>query len=83
MSQHGPRAGDDLKELVERPLSFGQTVKAVAWAFLGVRKHSAYQQDIHKLNPVYLIVTGLIAAILFIVSLWLVVKWVVASASGA
>lgn len=69
----------DLREAAQRPLSFGQTVKAVAWSFVGLRKGAGYQQDIQKLNPVHVIVAGILGAALFVLALVLVVRWVVGS----
>jgi len=69
----------DLKDAAKRKMSFGATLKAILWAFFGVRKKSGYEQDTAQLNPVYLIVAGLIAAVVFIVTLLLVVKSVVAN----
>jgi Protein of unknown function (DUF2970) len=54
------------------------TVKAVLWGFLGVRRKADYQDDIAKLNPVHLLVVGLVMGLLFVISLILVVNWVVA-----
>ena len=54
-----------------------QTVKAVLWSFFGVRKGSDYERDATQLNPVYVIVTGLIAALVFVLVLILIVKSVV------
>ena len=69
----------DLKQAAQRPLSFWQTVKAVAWSFIGLRKGAGYQQDIQKLNPVHVIVTGIIGAVLFVLTLVLIVRWVISS----
>lgn len=69
----------DLKQAAQRPLSFLQTVKAVAWSFIGLRKGAGYQQDIQKLNPVHVIVAGIIGAALFVLTLVLIVRWVVGS----
>jgi hypothetical protein len=69
----------DLKQLAERPLSFLQTVKAVAWSFVGLRKGSGYQQDIQRLNPVHVVVAGIIGAVLFVLTIVLLVRWVVGS----
>jgi hypothetical protein len=71
----------DLKELSQRKLNFFQTLKAIAWGMLGVRKGSGYQDDISKLNPVHLIVAGLLCGVIFVASLVLVVRWAVASLS--
>ena len=69
----------DLKLAAQRPLSFLQTVKAVAWSFIGLRKGAGYQQDLQKLNPVHVIVAGIIGAVLFVLTLVLIVRWVVSS----
>ncbi len=70
-------SGSDLQEATNRPLSFLQTIKAVAWSFLGVRKRAGYEQDVQKLNPVHVIVAGLLGAALFVLSLVWLVNWVV------
>jgi hypothetical protein len=59
--------------------SFLQTARAVAWSFLGIRKRQGYEQDVQKLNPVHVIITGVLAAALFVVLLVLLVRWVVGS----
>ena len=66
---------EDIKELSRRKLNFFQTLKAVAWGFFGVRKGKGYTQDISSLNPVHLIIAGLIAAVVFVVALVLVAGW--------
>ena len=68
---------DDLKELAQRKLSFFQTLKAVLWALFGVRKGTGYQDDIAKLNPVQLIVAGILLAVIFVVSLVKVAGWAI------
>lgn len=55
-----------------------RTVKAVAWGFFGVRKNSDYEEDIAKLTPLHIVAVGLVAAVLFVVGLILLVKFVVA-----
>jgi len=58
--------------------SLWRTVKAVAWGFFGVRKNSAYQEDIAKLTPLHIIAVGLVAVALFVIALIVLVKFVVA-----
>ena len=70
-------SGSDLKPTTDRPLSFVQTVKAVAWSFLGIRKRSGYENDVQNLNPVHVIVAGIAAAALFVLALVWLVHWVV------
>ena len=69
---------DDLKEAVKRKMSFGATMKAVLWSFFGVRKNSAYQEDTQTLNPLHVIIAGIIAAVMFVIGLVVVVNLVVA-----
>jgi hypothetical protein len=73
------QAGADLKQAAARKGSLVQTFKAVAWSFFGVRKASAYQQDVSQLNPLHVIAAGILAAALFVLALVLLVKWVVGS----
>ncbi len=61
-----------------RPSSFGATLKAVFWSFFGVRKRSDYEQDAASLNPVHVLIAGVIGALLFIGVLIVIVRLVVA-----
>ena len=70
---------EDLKQAVQRKGSFLQTMRAVAWSFFGVRKASGYENDVNKLNPVHVIIAGVIGALLFITLLLVVVNWVLTS----
>lgn len=69
---------EDLKQVTKRNASFLMTMKAVFWAFFGVRKNRDYENDAAKLNPVHVIIAGLIGAAIFITVLILIVKSVVA-----
>jgi hypothetical protein len=73
------KPGQDLKEAAARPASFVQTVKAIAWAFFGVRRGADYDKDVAKLNPVHVIIAGIIGALLFVLALVLLVQWVIGS----
>lgn len=68
-----------LREAVGRKGSFVQTLRAVGWSFFGVRKSKDHEQDLAKLNPIHVIVAGVIGALLFIGILVLLVRWVVTS----
>jgi hypothetical protein len=71
----------DLKELSQRKLNFFQTLKAISWAMFGIRKGSGYQEDMAKLNPVHVVLAGLLAGILFVAGLVMIVRWAVSSLS--
>ena len=68
----------DLNKATQRKASFGATLKAVFWSFFGVRKKSDYEKDAAQLNPVHVIIAGLIGALIFIATLLIIVKSVVA-----
>lgn len=68
----------DLKKAVQRKASFLATMKAVFWSFFGVRKKSDYEHDATQLNPVHVIIAGVIGALIFIATLVVIVKIVVA-----
>jgi amino acid transporter len=66
---------DELKHKAgARKASFGATMKAVFWSFLGIRKRSDYEHDSANLNPVHLILAALIGVMLFIGVLVVLVK---------
>ena len=63
---------------VERKASFGKTMKAVMWSFLGIRKKSEYEKDAAQLNPVHVLLAGVIGVVIFIATLLTIVHFVVA-----
>ena len=70
---------DRPKNPAARKASVLQTVKAVAWSFFGVRRSTDNAQDVAKLNPVHVVIAGILGAALFVTALVLLVKWVVGS----
>jgi len=61
----------------QRKASFLATMKAVFWSFFGVRKRSDYEKDAANLNPVHVIIAGLIGAAIFIGLIMLAVRFAV------
>ena len=68
----------DSSSPARRKASFGATMKAVFWSFFGVRKKSDYERDATQLNPVHVLMAGVIGAALFIGILVMIVRLVVA-----
>ena len=62
--------------------SFLRLLKAVFWSFFGVRKGSDYEKDVNQLNPVHVVIAGVIGAVLFVILLLLLVNWVLASGAA-
>ena len=53
-----------------------QVVKAVLSAFIGIRKGAAHDKDVATIRPVQVIVAGVIAAAILVVSVLLLVRFV-------
>jgi len=66
-----------LQEASRRRGSFLDTVKAIGWAFFGVRGGREHERDISRLNPLHVIIVGVVLAAIFVVSLVLIANWVV------
>ena len=62
---------------VKNNASVLDTFKAVAASFFGVRGSKAGVQDVAKLNPVHVIIAGIIMAMIFVFVLISIVQWVV------
>ena len=73
----------ELKSAVGRKMAFTQTMRAVFWSFFGVRRSADLERDVQKLNPVHVIVAGVIGALLFVAVLVVLVRWVVSSGVAA
>jgi Protein of unknown function (DUF2970) len=54
--------------------SFMQSMKAVMWGFLGVRKKAGLQEDVASLSFVHIIIAGIVGALIFMAILLLIVK---------
>ena len=60
-----------------RRASFGATMKAVFWSFFGIRKRADYEKDSANLNPVHVVIAGLIGVLVFIGVLLTVVHFAI------
>jgi Protein of unknown function (DUF2970) len=69
----------DLRQAAQRKGSFLQTMRAVAWSFFGIRKGSEYEKDVGQLNPVHVVIAGVLGAALFVLVLVTLVSWVLSS----
>jgi Protein of unknown function (DUF2970) len=69
---------NDLKQATQRKASFIDTIKAVGASFFGVRGKAAYEKDVAKLNPVHVVIAGVLMAIVFVLTLITIVRIVLA-----
>jgi diacylglycerol kinase len=67
--------------VTSRKGSLARTVKAVLWSFVGLRKKSDYEQDVQQLNPIHVVIVGLVAALLFVIGLVVIARLAVSMAS--
>lgn len=73
----------DQQPVTARKGSLLQTMQAVAWSFLGIRRRADYAKDVAHLNPIHVVVAGIVGAALFVLALVLLVRWVVGSGVAA
>jgi hypothetical protein len=57
--------------------SFFRSMRAVLWAFLGIRNKAGLQNDVASLSFVHIIIAGVLGAVLFMAILLLIVNLVV------
>jgi hypothetical protein len=72
----------EFKQALQRKGSFVQTMKAVGWSFFGVRKGADLEKDVNQLNPVHVVIAGVLGAVVFIILLVVLVNWVIASGAA-
>ncbi len=68
---------DDLASAVRRKASLRQTAGAVFWSFFGVRRRRDHEADMARLNPVHVIIMGVVGAAIFVGTLIFIVRLVV------
>jgi hypothetical protein len=61
----------------QRRASLARTANAVFWSFFGVRRRAHYEADAADLNPVHVIVMGVLGAALFVGVLLAIIRFVV------
>ena len=66
-------------DVFRRKASVGRTLRAVLGSFFGVRRGTDLDRDQAELNPLHVVAAGLVAAVVFVVALVALVRWVVAS----
>jgi len=61
----------------QRKVSIFRSFKAVMWSFVGLRSRAGYAHDVAQLNPVHIVIAGLVGVFVFVGSLILLATWVV------
>jgi hypothetical protein len=60
----------------ERKATPLQVAKAVLSAFIGIRRRAAHEKDVVTLTPLQVVVAGVIAAAIFVLSLVMLVRFI-------
>ena len=80
MQNDDPRATPPRNDSPSPPRAgFLATLRAVLWSFIGVRRRHDYERDVHSLDPRAVVVAGLLAGLVFVLTLVAVVRLVVGS----
>jgi len=58
--------------------SFLHSIKLVGWSFLGIRSKQGYQDDLSRVNPLHVVLVGIVSVLILVVGLIGLVNWVVA-----
>ena len=53
-----------------------QVVRAVFWSFFGIRKRAALEKDAVSLTPLQVIVAGIVGAVIVVLSLVMLVRYI-------
>jgi len=61
---------------VARP-SLLRSLKTVAWSFIGIRSRVGLDDDVTKANPLHILLAGVLAVLVLVVSLIGLATWVV------
>ena len=61
---------------VVRP-SLLRSLKTVAWSFIGIRSRVGFEEDAAKVNPLHVLLAGVISVLFLVVSLIGLATWVV------
>jgi Protein of unknown function (DUF2970) len=63
-----------------RKAGLRDVASAVFWSFLGVRKRAAHEKDAVTIRPVQVIIAGVIGALIFVLCLVALVRFVTSAA---
>ena len=60
----------------QRKGSLLRTLRAVLWSVVGLRSRSEFVKDGEQLNPLHIVLMGLVSVVFFVGSLILLATWV-------
>jgi hypothetical protein len=66
----------------DKEATFGAAVKTIFWSFFGVRRRAHHESETVRLKPAHIVVTGLVAAAIFVVVLVTLARFIVGATNG-
>jgi hypothetical protein len=69
-------SAENITTVVKRS-SVLRSLKTVAWSFIGIRSSAGFQEDVAKVNPLHVLLAGVITVLVLVVSLIGLATWVV------
>ena len=69
-----PTEGDGELPPARKPATLLQVASAVFWSFFGVRKGRHMLQDMESIKPLHVVIVGVIAGALFVLTLLAIVR---------
>jgi amino acid transporter len=82
LAMNGPVDPNEDLPATARKANFGQTFRAIAWSFLGIRRSADHAEDVKKLNPIHVVIAAVIGAAVFVVFLVVLVHFVIGFATS-
>ena len=67
----------------KRPATLLQIASAVFWSFFGVRKGRHMLQDMESIKPLHVVIVGLVAGLVFVLTLVAIVTLIMRTAGPA
>ena len=69
-------SAENITTVVKRS-SVLRSLKTVEWSFIGIRSSAGFQEDVAKVNPLHVLLAGVITVLVLVVSLIGLATWVV------
>jgi len=69
-------SAENITTVVKRS-SVLRSLKTVAWSFIGIRSSAGFQEDVAKVNPLHVLLAGVITVLVLVLSLIGLATWVV------
>jgi hypothetical protein len=69
-------SAENVTAVVKRA-SFMRSLKTVAWSFIGIRSSAGFQEDVAKVNPLHVLLAGVMTVLVLVGSLIGLATWVV------